>query len=168
MFCRNCGKELSGTPQVCIGCGARPHSGSAYCAGCSAPTTPLTEICVKCGARATAKAASTGGDWMPVVAGVLGLIISIPGLIIGVAFAAFGWLAFWVAGWLSLLLGGPMIVLGIIGIVGSICALRRRGWGIALAGAICALVIALPPVIPAIFLGIPAVVLIVLGKDRFE
>ncbi len=105
---------------------------------------------------------------MPLVAGILGLIISIPGLIIGVAFAAFGWLAFWFAGWLTLLLGGPMIVLGIIGIVGSIYALRRRVWGLALAGAICALIIALPAIIPAILLGIPAIVLVVLGRDRFR
>jgi len=168
MFCRNCGKELAGASQVCMGCGARPQSGNAFCAGCGAPTTPLTEICVQCGARVTTKVGSTGGDWMPLVAGILGLIISIPGLIIGVAVAAFGWLAFWAAGWLSLLLGGPMIVLSIIGIVGSIYALRRRAWGLALAGAICALIIALPGIIPAILLGIPAIVLVVLGRDRFQ
>ncbi len=168
MYCRNCGKELLGTPQVCIGCGARPERGTAFCGGCGASTTPLTEICVKCGARVTAKPDDGGRDFMPVVAGVLGLIISVPGLIIGIAFAVSGWLAFWIAGWLTLLLGGPMIVLSIVGIVGSIYALRRRVWGLALAGVICALIIALPAIIPAILLGVPAIVLVVLGRDRFR
>ncbi len=168
MYCRNCGKELPGTTQFCMGCGARPHSGKAYCAGCGEPTTPLTEICVKCGSRATAKAAGEGDDWMPVVAGVLGLIISIPGLIIGLAFAALGWLVPPGVGWLTMLLGSPLIVLAIIGIVGSIFALRRRIWGFALAGAICAFIIALPWIVPAIILGIPAIVFTVIGKSRFQ
>ena len=51
MFCRNCGKELTGSPEICLGCGARPLAGSSFCSGCGAPTTPLTEICVKCGIR---------------------------------------------------------------------------------------------------------------------
>jgi TM2 domain-containing membrane protein YozV len=51
MFCRNCGKELTGSPEICLGCGAKPMNGTSFCAGCGAETTPLTEICVKCGAR---------------------------------------------------------------------------------------------------------------------
>ena len=27
MFCRNCGKELIGTPEICPNCGARGNSG---------------------------------------------------------------------------------------------------------------------------------------------
>ena len=50
MFCRNCGKELTGTPEICIGCGARPSSGNSYCMACGAETNPLAEICIKCGA----------------------------------------------------------------------------------------------------------------------
>ena len=53
MFCRNCGKELVGTPEICVNCGAKPMSGTSFCHGCGAPTTPLTEICLKCGARVT-------------------------------------------------------------------------------------------------------------------
>ena len=56
MFCRNCGKELIGTPEICLGCGARPMAGTSFCHGCGASITPLTEICVKCGVR-VAKAA---------------------------------------------------------------------------------------------------------------
>ena len=51
MFCRNCGKELTGAPEFCMSCGARPMAGTSFCHGCGAPTTPLTEICIKCGAR---------------------------------------------------------------------------------------------------------------------
>ena len=51
MFCRNCGKELIGNPEICPGCGARPMKGTSFCSNCGAPTTPLTEICPKCGVR---------------------------------------------------------------------------------------------------------------------
>lgn len=60
-YCRNCGKELTGTPDYCPGCGARPLAGNAFCQNCGASVTPLTEICTKCGARiavATANASS--------------------------------------------------------------------------------------------------------------
>ena len=53
MFCRNCGKELIGTPEICVGCGAKPLAGNSFCQACSAPTDPLAEICIKCGARLT-------------------------------------------------------------------------------------------------------------------
>ena len=51
MFCRNCGKELDGTPEICLSCGAKPLNGTRFCNSCGAPTTPETEICMKCGAR---------------------------------------------------------------------------------------------------------------------
>jgi TM2 domain-containing membrane protein YozV len=51
MFCRNCGKELIGTPEICLGCGAKPLAGSGFCQACGAPTNALAEICLKCGAR---------------------------------------------------------------------------------------------------------------------
>ena len=51
MFCRNCGKQLTGTPEFCPNCGARPLAGNTYCQNCGTPVTPLTEVCMKCGAR---------------------------------------------------------------------------------------------------------------------
>jgi len=51
MFCRNCGKELMGSPEFCPNCGARPLRGNSFCANCGAPTTPLTKICPKCGVQ---------------------------------------------------------------------------------------------------------------------
>jgi TM2 domain-containing membrane protein YozV len=51
MFCRNCGKELVGTPEICLGCGARPLAGNGFCQACGATTNPLAELCLKCGVR---------------------------------------------------------------------------------------------------------------------
>jgi TM2 domain-containing membrane protein YozV len=51
MFCRNCGKELTGAPEICLGCGARPLSGNSYCNACGAETNAMAEICVTCGVR---------------------------------------------------------------------------------------------------------------------
>jgi len=49
MFCRNCGKELIGTPEICLGCGAKPLAGSSFCQACGAPVDPEAVICPKCG-----------------------------------------------------------------------------------------------------------------------
>jgi len=62
MFCRNCGKELTGSPEFCMDCGARPLSGTGFCPGCGSTTTALTEICVKCGANV---AKASVGDISP-------------------------------------------------------------------------------------------------------
>lgn len=51
MFCRNCGKNLVGSPVICPGCGAKPLSGTKFCNKCGAATTALTEICKNCGTR---------------------------------------------------------------------------------------------------------------------
>ncbi len=51
MFCRNCGKELIGTPEICLGCGAKPLVGTNFCQACGTETNQMAEICVKCGVR---------------------------------------------------------------------------------------------------------------------
>ena len=51
MFCRNCGKELLGSPEICPNCGAEPMGGTSFCPNCGAPTTELSVICPKCGVR---------------------------------------------------------------------------------------------------------------------
>jgi len=56
-------------------------------------------------------------------------------------------------------LGVPLLVLGIIAVVGGISALRRKSFGLSLAGAICAL--------PSNILGILAVIFVTLGKREF-
>jgi hypothetical protein len=54
------------------------------------------------------------------------------------------------------IIGGFLGALGIAAIVGGVSAIRRKGFGLSLAGAICAL--------PSVFLGIAAVVFVALGK----
>jgi len=56
---------------------------------------------------------------------------------------------------------GVAIALGVIALVGGICALKRRCWGMALAGAICALF----PVFP---LGILAIIFVSKGRQEFS
>lgn len=169
MFCRNCGKELEGAPEFCMNCGAKPMGGTSFCPGCGAPTTPTTEICTKCGVRVVGKtAAATGGSWMPMTAGILDLVIGIPGLIIGIICAVIGGvLTFFVAG-LGALIGAPLIILSIVAIVGGVFAIRKRVWGLALAAAICGFIVGLPFIAPAILLGIPAIVFTALGKGQFK
>ena len=69
MYCRSCGKELTGTPEFCLDCGASPMAGSGFCPACGAATTAMTEICTKCGARV----AGRGDNTLPVLAHILGL-----------------------------------------------------------------------------------------------
>ena len=154
-------------------------AGTSFCPGCGAPTTPLTEICVKCGVKVAGKAAAaTGGAWMPVTAGILDLVIGVPSLIIGIIWVTdavagsaswFIWSIF--IGWFGAIIGGPMIILSIVAIVGGVFAIRKKAWGFALAAAICAFIVGLvglPFTVPAILLGIPAIVFTALGKGEFE
>jgi len=61
--------------------------------------------------------------------------------------------------YLWVIIGGCVGILGIVAIVGGISAIRRKRFGLSLAGAICAL--------PSVILGIPAVILVALGKREF-
>jgi len=100
--------------------------------------------------------------WKPTTAGILciiaGAIATIAGIVIAVV-GSIGW--FFGIPWISAI-GAPLIILGIIAIVGGSCALRRRLWGLALVGSICAL---LPP---GTLLGILAIIFVSLGKGEFE
>jgi hypothetical protein len=73
---------------------------------------------------------------MPRAAGILCIIAGMIGLIPGVAIAvAFGlWSPI---GGIGLIISAPLILFGILPIVGGIYSLRRRRWGLALAGSIC-------------------------------
>jgi hypothetical protein len=57
------------------------------------------------------------------------------------------------------IIGGCLGILGIVAIVGGVSAIRRKRFGLSLAGAICALL--------SVFLGIPAVIFVALGKREF-
>jgi hypothetical protein len=54
----------------------------------------------------------------------------------------------------------PILALGIVAIVGGVSAIRRKSFGLSLAGAICAL--------PSVILGILAVIFVSVSKREFE
>ena len=100
--------------------------------------------------------------WKPTTAGILCIITGALQLIFGLAMATVGGIggALIGMGWLSAI-GAPLIVLGIVAIVGGIYAVRRKIWGLAIAGSICAL-------IGPWMLGIPSIIFVILGKGEFE
>jgi hypothetical protein len=59
-----------------------------------------------------------------------------------------------------IIVGGILVVLGVIAIAGGFSAIRRKSFGLSLAGAICAL-------IPFNLLGLLAVIFVSLGKREF-
>jgi hypothetical protein len=114
---------------------------------------------------------------MPVAAGVLSIIAGAMGLI-AVAFlitfgATFGAeiarevlksVGFWQSGMPLTIIGLisiPLIIINAVAIIGGIYALQRKIWGLALTGAICA-------ILPAQVFGIIAVVFIAVSKKEFE
>ncbi len=150
-------------------------AGASFCPGCGTPTTPLTETCNNCGAQVTKVIAKK--TWMPTAAGVLAIIVGTASVVEWVAVAVLGILAW---GWLGmgglLGLGGIvatvvtiMIIIGIVAIMGGVLALKRRRWGLALAGSICAFFsFFFIPVFLNVPLAIAAIVLVVMGKREFE
>ena len=101
--------------------------------------------------------------WKPTVAGILAIIAGALEVIVGIVYAT--GVGFWAGiigmGWLSVIFA-PLIVLGIIAIIGGIFALRRNIWGLALAGSICALIG------PWFILGVLAIIFVSLGKGEFK
>ncbi len=102
--------------------------------------------------------------WKPTTAGILTIIAGGINLIVGIIMAIIGtaFLAPLTGMWGFGLFGTPLIVLGAVSIVGGSFALKRKVWGLALAGAICAL---LPP--PLAVLGILSIIFVSLGKPEF-
>ena len=113
-------------------------------------------------------------QWMPLVAGILTLIA---GGIKVLAFVGFmvallvvpansysSWDSaphmMWSPNWMIAFMV-PLLVLGVLCIIGGIFMLQRRMWGMALAGGIAAM-------IPNSLLGIAALVFVAISKDQFD
>ena len=100
--------------------------------------------------------------WKPTTAGILSIIAGAISVIIGIVVAAVGVIGwFFAMPWFSAI-AAPIIVVGIIAIVGGIYALRREVWGLALVGSICALIG------PLFVLGVLAIIFVSLGKSEFK
>ena len=104
--------------------------------------------------------------WKPTTAGILcivaGAIQAIGGIVVGViGGSAAGLAAIPGLGHIIAAIAIPLIVIGIVAIVGGVYALKRSLWGLALAGSICALV-------GTWLLGILAIVFVSMGKNEFK
>jgi len=120
---------------------------------------------------------ATTTTWMPTVGGILSIISGSLGIITIAFFVTFGSifgtatahdvlrsLGFWHTGLPLTIIGIIAVVLlcfNIVAIVGGIYAIQRRGWGIALTGAICS-------TFPSQILGALAVVFIAISIKEFE
>lgn len=104
--------------------------------------------------------------WKPVVAGILDIIAGEVALILGFGLFISGAVTGFVTQmptWLNTLIpviAVPLIVLGVLDLVGGIYALMRKVWGIALAGSITTL-------ISSPLLGIIALILTCISKKEF-
>ena len=105
--------------------------------------------------------------WMPTTAGILDIIAGSCGLICALVFVSLGGIMRFVPNVPTYLwpiftaLAVPLALIGILAIVGGIYALRRKVWGLALAGSIAAF-------FPSWILGLTAIVLTALSKNEFE
>jgi hypothetical protein len=105
--------------------------------------------------------------WMPLVAGILTIVsaaiklLAALGIIIGLAVMAvkphFG------IPETAILIGimVPFLILGVVALIGGICALRRKIWGMALAGSIAAF-------LPTSILGVLAIIFVAISKNEFK
>lgn len=112
---------------------------------------------------------SRPGGWMPVTAGILSIVAGGGDLLTGLIALAlrhrqvdtypryhvFVGTVFGAAGVL-------WVILAVIAIVGGVFAIRRRAWGLALAGAICAVIW------PTSILGILAIIFVALSRPEFN
>jgi uncharacterized membrane protein len=111
-------------------------------------------------------------SWMPKVAGILSIIagslsviVIISAVIGAVVFMAFREpdipvrMPIWPA--IAVGLGIPLLILDILAIVGGVFALKKKNWGLSLAGSIAA-------VFGSWLLGIAAIVFIALSRSEFK
>jgi len=102
---------------------------------------------------------------LDIIAGVLGLILAASYFIgFGVVSGALGIPTGYIPGFVPAIVLGmaiPTLIIAILALVGGIYALRRKKWGLALAGSIAAILAFLP-------LGIPAIIFTAQSKNEFE
>jgi len=104
--------------------------------------------------------------WKPTTAGILSIVAGVFGLIAAIVVGVIGGTIAGLEeipglGTLFAAIAIPLIILAIVAIVGGIYALKRRIWGLALAGTICSL-------FSVWLLGIPAIIFVILGKSEFS
>jgi hypothetical protein len=115
--------------------------------------------------------------WKTRTAGILAIVAGALGVTEWVAVAvleilALGWLPMGSSVGLGAIVAVAFVIAiatGIVAIVGGVFAIKRRRWGLALGGSICAIFsIIWVPVLLNVPLAIAAIVLVVLGRGEFE
>ena len=108
--------------------------------------------------------------WKPMVAGILNIVtgafalLSVIGLVIGIVVIGSDLVGPEVPDFVASILWIitiPFFIIGVLALIGGIYSLRRKTWGLALAGAIASTVY-------WFFVGIPTIVFIAQSKDEFE
>ena len=102
----------------------------------------------------------------PVAAGILSIVAGggniLGALVLGIGGLIFGSLSgYFFPVFLGLFLAFPMLIVGVLSIIGGIFAIQRRRWGWALAGSIATLV-------TSSLLGLAAIILLAISKDEFQ
>jgi hypothetical protein len=125
-----------------------------HCPQCGAPLEPNDKFCMNCGTRLRDYGGFVSGGaaqtWKPTAAGTLTISAGVLGLTVGIVLVAIGPL---------FMVGLLAIMIGVVAMAGGLCALKRRVWGLALAGSICSVFC---------WLGIPAIIFIALSKQEFS
>jgi len=109
--------------------------------------------------------------WKPTTSGILSIVAGGVGVVWGImlitlgasgaSFAPAGAPLGFVEMHSLLIVTVVLVLLGAVAIVGGIYALQRRNWRLALAGSICSLFCLW-------FVGIPAIIFTVMGKEEFN
>ena len=128
-----------------------------FCPKCGKEMTANATFCLGCGARLTK------ATWQSTVAGILDIIdgcinlLLVVGLTVAIVFVADE------PDTLAILVPIAVVftVKAILAIVGGMCALQRKNWGMAIVGAIAAC-------LPLSLLGIAALILTALSRDQFR
>jgi hypothetical protein len=123
-----------------------------YCPKCGASLETNYKFCMNCGTKLSDYGGVVSGGaaqtWKPTTAGSLTISAGILGLIVGSVLVT-----------PLFMVGLVAIMLGVVAVAGGLCALKRRAWGLALAGSICSI---------WCWLGVPAIVFIALSKQEFS
>lgn len=99
--------------------------------------------------------------WKTTAGGILAIIGGVINLLAGLGLALFTFVPF-STGLIAVgVLGALLLGTGIVALIGGISALQRKRWGLALAGAICAV---FPP---STVVGILSTVFIAMARDEF-
>jgi hypothetical protein len=153
-------------------CAYHPEAeATVNCVNCANPLCPNCVVkvgdkvyCQPCIDKAFVKKQKGSRSVKLTIGSILGMVAGVISFLAGISFISAGVdKEFWYesTNWTEIGWGITMIVLGIAATVGSIYALTRKNFGLALAGATCA-------IIPFWFLGIPALLLVAFSKDDFN